>query len=810
MDVDDVLESELSNADKNSKSGKLLENSMIVERYCGKKRFKSTVKCDMSKISPEITNIIHSTCIHMYSKTMKNDILLENILHKLIQYTDSGLGNITIVEPQEKNLSFGVYDPHSKSGTNNLVCIALGEKIAGTFRSFQHLEGESNPKYHKLTKNLFSRPIRKNRALIVSNYPHISTMPVNHPKITSLLSLPLTYKDDVIGVLCLANRDIGYSKGEPLTQDSKSAKNNGYTKEHVRQIMPLLPLIVQIIKKCPKGKTTLAKTIGKTNDADEVKDRFLAMISHEIRTPLNGILGMTSMLTDAGPLNKKQKEYIKTLTECSLNLTNLLNNILDFSKMAADRLSLAKNPLDVEQTVKDCAGMFEANIKLKGLEFGIYVQKDIPMLVGDSQRLLQILQNLVSNAYKFTSEGYINIRVDASVLEDSHNKSPRIFPIEMKKSILDDDIGNKWKITFTVEDSGVGIKPEEQDKIFNTFHQASTTKTHATNYGTGLGLSIARELTRLMGGRISVKSSYGRGSIFTFFIVLDEHITYSTMNSTYQDILKDKNILVVDDRAVMRLQISEMLFKWGCLPQAVSSAEEALLCLEYSVQGEDSIQKSSQSILTSRSSKFDAVLVDICMPGMSGVELAQELAVKHPNIPLIGISSADVHSGKDYFDYYMNKPIDQHVLFNSLVACLSRRKKTHIKKSKLREWKKLRVLIAEDDKYNVYTLKEMLIYLGVCEKNIEVAENGLECIDKVKRSKKFDIIFMDIKMPKMNGLHATKILKRSYPNILIIAVSAAVQTSEKEKGLRAGIDGYLSKPILREKLRNTLIPLIKK
>lgn len=709
------------------------DNILKVEIISGKKIRYERLNREFcwSEISPSVGNILSKLCCHVIEKNINETIILENVLNEIISLTHSEIGNISI---------------YQKNSLQSLYCLVLGEKIPGSVTPKEYEE------YQKTAKNIFEKPIMTGRAIIINDCSKIDSLtdvPRIHPLIKTLLGIPLQYKNENIGVLVLANAQ-------------------EYTVDDIRNILPLMKSITSLVKHLVTEKDALVGVVSKTSEVNEVKDRFLATISHELRTPLNGVVGMTTMLGDAGPLNDKQQEYVKNLTECSLQLASLLNNILDFSKMAANRLTLTKYPLNIHDITMTCIKMLEENIRQKGIELRIKIQEDIPRLMGDSQRIIQVLQNFLSNAYKFTEKGSIKITVKAHRISDF----------------------KKWKVVFSIKDTGVGIPASEQDKIFETFHQVATVDTYNSRCGTGLGLSIARELIRLMDGNVSFVSSEGKGSKFTFYIVLNESIDIDNMNIDQQNIITGKRILVIDDRAVMRLQLADMLFRWKCIPHVVSSAEEGIQCLEYGMT-------------------FDVVVVDICMPGMSGIDFAQKVRHEYPKLPLIGISSADIKSGQDYFDTYMNKPIEQNTLFSALIECLQHKKRKRTYRRRRKHQKHLKILIAEDDVHNIYTLSEMLQNIGFYPKNIDSAKDGLECIEKVK-NKKFDVIFMDIKMPKMDGLEATKIIKKEYPKIFIVAVSAAVQPIEKAKGQKAGIDSYLSKPLMKDKLKAALSPLVKK
>lgn len=529
-------------------------------------------------------------------------------------------------------------------------------------------------------------------------------------------------------------------------------------------------------------------------EVDDVKDTFLATVSHELRTPLNGIVGMITMLSDAGPLNETQQEYLMILMECSRQLMNMMNNILDFSKMVANRLALLRGPMSIAKSVQDAAVMVEGKAKSKGLEFKTDIQNNIPLLIGDSQRLTQIISNLLANAVKFTEKGHVTLKVRGKPV--MHRASSG----ELANAYV-----KRWKIRFEVEDTGIGVDKSEQNTIFEVFHQSPTLDTSMARGGTGLGLSIARELVLLMGGKISVRSEgVGKGSIFSFYIIAEEEIRIEDLKANHADLVRNARILVVDDRPEYRIQLADILFRWGCKPTVVSSGEEALQYISHNVE-------------------FDCIIVDICMKYMSGPELAQNIrGSSAADTPLIAISSIELNKSSDevsLFDVYMNKPIDQNFLFPALLECLVKKKKLvegldhqalggeGVVVSKKKAKSELRILIAEDDHNNAYTIREMLKYLGFNPKRIKTVENGKMCVDEARR-RKYDVVLMDIVMPQMSGIEATKYLRQMNPRPYIIAVSAAVQNSDKQRCQNAGIDSYLPKPVLKEKLLAALSPLI--
>ena len=709
------------------------------------------------KSSEETSQIFHYICCKLIENDKNFNLLLENFLRKVIHLTNSKIGSVSVRSDITSN-SCPAADDEPKS----LVAVALGEKSAG-------LLPLNIPSCPKKFKGLFGHTLT-NEKIIISNHvksdPRVSgEMPKNHPKIRRFIGFPLFYKGFGIGMLSLAN-----SRGN-------------YSYQTVHSVMPLLGICSSLLIKAVAEREPLCDKIQKLDKITHAKDRFLATMSHEIRTPLNGIMGMVQLLPGAGPMNDKQKAYVRNLTECTVELTSLLNNILDFSKMASDNLKLAQESLFIPTVVQNAVKMVEGQAKGKNLKLKTEIDPNFPVCIGDNHRLLQVLSNLLSNSCKYTNSGGVYVKVWSERFSEKTESTSDLIPIM------------KQKIFFEVTDTGIGIPASEQDKIFEVFHQSSSLSTYQSSSGTGLGLSISREIVRLMGGRITVESTGidGEGSTFTFFIVVDEEINLGELKdkTPYQS-LKGVKILIVDDRPEIRLQLSDMLFKWGCIPQAVSSAEEALQYLHHQ-------------------SHYKVVLIDICMPEMSGVELAQEIRLKYPHLPLIGISSVDLSSGEDFFDHYMRKPISQNVLLPAVLESLRKHRTAGSRHSKRKKKPKsrLKILVAEDNAHNIYTLNELLLSLGFKERNIELVSDGEQCIESVKRSIP-DVILMDIRMPRMDGLQATKIIKRLPHSPMIVAISAAVLPSDKEKCQYAGIDAYLPKPVDREKLKGVLDPLVYK
>lgn len=681
-------------------------------------------------IKTEVVEVINVAYQQILCKNNTQDII-ECLVLKLLQLHECDVGNVTV-----------------PGDSNNQICISSSERVPGSFIGMD----TSSPKHNTgifgevLTRKviIISNDIEKDPRCMSSCKSKNSRviMPPSHPHIRKWLGIPICEDTSVLGVLSLARC---------------SSKSPDFEMDVIHELVHISKVLCVLLR----GKYITVK------DIQYAKDRFLATISHEIRTPLNGILGMITLLPEAGPLNEKQTEYIKNLTECTVELSSLLNNILDFSKMTSDKLELRKNHVDLEKVLNSSINIFEGVISTKNIKLSVHneIQKNV-YLIGDSQRIMQILTNLIGNAVKFTNDEI-----------DIYVHTEKILVGEVPKC----------KILVTIKDNGVGIPYDEQSKIFEVFHQSSSLSTYMSRSGTGLGLSIVRELVRMMDGKISVESpGINQGSAFTFYILLDEGIDPKEIRKRYSSQLKNLKILVVDDRPDVRLTVCDILYKWSCSPILASSAEEAMHILKYT--------------------QPKIALIDICMPNMSGVELAQSM--HNTSIYLIGMSSVG-SQGEKYFNRYIHKPVDEVSLFDALLGYVNRGTHKHRRRKKPRK-SQLKILVCEDNPKNAYTLKELLMSLGYSLKNIHFVENGEECIKKVS-SCRYHVVLMDIIMPVMSGLEASRIIKSSLKKKpFIIAISAAIHPSDKNNCQNVGVDGWVGKPIDREKLRLALAPLTRR
>jgi PAS domain S-box-containing protein len=573
--------------------------------------------------------------------------------------------------------------------------------------------------------------------------------------------------------------------GEKFSYDARAATRTGVALDIQVAVAPLIDAenrcigsiaVARDVTQHKRSEEALRLAREAAEAASQAKSSFLARMSHEIRTPMNGVLGMTELLLETG-LTNTQRKYAETVQRSGQNLLGIINDLLDFSKIEAGKLELEKLDMDLRHTVEDVVDLLAERAHSKGLELACSIAPEVVTQVrGDPLRVGQVLTNLVGNAIKFTQQGAVLIRV-------------------MSLGQTEREV----TLRFEVSDTGVGISPEAQTRIFEEFSQAdgSTTRKHG---GSGLGLAISKQLVQMMGGDIHVESALGAGSTFWFTLRLEKQDRLP--EAAPMGLLTGVRALIVESNALNRSILTSQISAWGMTLRVAATPQQAIELL---------------SQAAARGARYDLAIIDLGVPGVDALQLARTIRsradIGKMRLVMLTRRQADVRDARIAgIDACLAKPVRQTMLYECLVNVMAGQPQETVAapaprgpESALPMETRGDILLVEDNLINQQVALGMLQMLGY---NVVVVGNGVEALDAHAHGS-FDLILMDCHMPEMDGFEATKQLRArersgAAKRVPIVALTANAMAQDREECLNAGMDDHLSKPFSSQTLQAML------